>query len=117
MLMAHRDSLKEFSLEELFKCLALLPQLLDALKDQQRQVAGLKDQIAQIKVGDSNSGGWVDAKGAAQYLSISDSTFEKYRYKTTPRVKGYPLDWKVLYKKSELDTFVKLYALKSNGLA
>jgi hypothetical protein len=115
--MARLAPSKEPSFDELLRCITLLPQLLDALRDQQRQIAGLKEQILQIKVGDSNSGGWVDAKGAAQYLSISDSTFEKYRYKTTPSVKGYPLDGKVLYKKNELDTFVKLYAIKSNGLA
>lgn len=63
------------------------------------------------------SNGWLDAKEAARNLSVSDATFDKYRYKTTPSIKGYPLDGKILYKKSDLDTFVRLYALKAGGLA
>lgn len=59
---------------------------------------------------------WLDAKEAAEYLSMSPGSFDRYRYKTNPHVKGYALDGKILYKKSDLDHFVKLYALKAEGV-
>jgi hypothetical protein len=62
-----------------------------------------------------HSDGWLDAKSAARYLEISENTFDKYRYKTNPRIKGFRLDGKILYKRSDLDAFVKLYELKSVG--
>jgi len=116
--MARSDKPKELCLSEILQSIALLPQMLSALNDQQRQLARLKDQItANIRGNSGDSDGWLDSKGAACYLGISNATFDKYRYKTTPSIKGYPLDGKTLYKKSDLDLFIKLYALKSKGLA
>ena len=60
-----------------------------------------------------NEDGWVDAKQAAKYLCISPSTFDKYRYDTTVKISGYPIDGKILYKKSDLDTWVRLYQVKT----
>ena len=57
--------------------------------------------------------GWLDAKKAAEYLCISPSTFDKYRYDTTVKISGYPIDGKILYKKSDLDTWVRLYQVKT----
>jgi len=50
-------------------------------------------------------------------MGISQTTFDKYRYQTTPKIKGSKLDGKTLYKRSDLDTFIMLYELKSRGLA
>lgn len=61
--------------------------------------------------------GWLDAKAAAKYLGHSSGSFDKYRYKTNPKLKGYRLDGKTLYKRSDLDSFVRLYELKSAGVA
>ena len=60
---------------------------------------------------------WLDATAAAKYMCISKSSFDKYRYQTTPKLSGYRLDGKVLYRKADIDRFIKLYAIKSNGLA
>ena len=65
-----------------------------------------------------DSDGWLDSKAAAKYMgNVSRTTFDKYRYETSPRLTGCALDGKVLYKKSDIDAFVRLYALKSAGLA
>jgi len=61
--------------------------------------------------------GWLDSKAAAKYMgNLSKTSFDKYRYQTAPKLKGYPLDGKILYKKSDIDSFVMLYGLKSKGL-
>ena len=60
---------------------------------------------------------WLDANAAAKYMCMSKSSFDKYRYETSPKLTGYRLDGKVLYKKADIDRFIKLYAVKSNGLA
>lgn len=56
------------------------PQILQELR-------ALKKEV-QTKIRDS----WMDAKSAARYMGISESSFDKYRYKTNPRLKGYNLD-------------------------
>lgn len=56
---------------------------------------------------------WLDADAAARYMSLSASSFDKYRYKTSPKLKGHNLDGKTLYKKSEIDSFIRLYEVKS----
>jgi len=61
--------------------------------------------------------GWLDSRRAAKYMGVSRTTFDKYRYQTEPKLKGCPLDGKIFYKKSEIDSFIMLYALKSKGLA
>ena len=61
--------------------------------------------------------GFLDAKAAAAYCGMSRGTFDKYRYKTAVKIKGYRIGGKVLYKTEDLDSFIKLYELKSGGLA
>jgi hypothetical protein len=60
---------------------------------------------------------YMDAKEAAAYLGMCPNTFDKYRYKAKIKIKGYKLDGKVKYKKSELDLFMLTYNAKSQGLA
>ena len=48
---------------------------------------------------------------------MSPRTFDKYRYQTSLRIKGYKVGGKTLYKKADLDTFVKLYEVWSTGTA
>ncbi len=61
-------------------------------------------------------GGFLDSRRAAAYCGISRGTFDKYRYSTEIKLKGYRLDKKVLYKREELDAFVRLYEIKSAGV-
>ena len=48
--------------------------------------------------------------------SVSVGTFDKYRYQTSPRIKGYRVGGKILYKRADLDAFVMLYEVKSDEL-
>jgi hypothetical protein len=76
-----------------------------------QELRALKKEV-QTKILDS----WMDAKAAAKYMAISASSFDKYRYKTSPSLKGYNLDGKTLYKTSDIDSFIRLYELKSKTL-
>jgi hypothetical protein len=69
-----------------------------------------------LKINTQANEGWLDAKQAARYCSMSLSTFDKYRYQTTPKLEGYRLDGKTLYKKSALDFFIMTYKERSLGL-
>jgi hypothetical protein len=54
---------------------------------------------------------------AMDYLGFSKGTFDKYRYSTKIKIKGFQLDGKSWFKKSELDKFMLTYQAKSAGLA
>lgn len=86
------------------------------------QIAQIQKDLAQIKRLIQNrhpslETGYLDAKAAAAYCGMSRGTFDKYRYKSAIKIKGYPIDGKILYKREDLDSFIKLYDLKSRGLA
>ena len=87
------------------------------LRVQAERLKRIEAIVSQIQRPACGSDCWLDAKAAAAYLCISAGTFDKYRYDTNPRLKGYPLDGKILYKKSDLDQFVQLYSVKSEGSA
>jgi hypothetical protein len=59
--------------------------------------------------------GYLDAKAAAAYCGLSRGTFDKYRYQTRVKVHGFKLDGKVLYRREDLDEFIKLYEIRSKG--
>ena len=66
-----------------------------------------------LEIGD----GFLTPQAAMDYLSFSKGTFDKYRYKTKIKIKGYQLDGKTWFKKSDLDRFMLTYQAKSGGLA
>jgi hypothetical protein len=90
--------------------------LMELIRAQSGRLQRIEAILAQGVQNPAESNCWLDARQAAAYLGFSAGTFDKYRYKTNPRIKGYPLDGKVLYKKSDLDQFVKLYAAKVEGV-
>jgi len=96
---------------------ALIPDILSLARTQSARLDNIQAEISKIKTQSNHADCWLDAKAAAEYLGVSAGTFDKYRYKTTPRIEGCALDGKTLYKKSELDNFVMLYAAKSEGMA
>jgi hypothetical protein len=100
------------TIEEAFAALAAIPTLVSKVDALQREVAALRR--SQPKAAEAD--GWLDAKRAAEYMSVSASTFEKYRYSTNPKLPGHNLDGKTLFKKSELDTFIRLYEARSSGI-
>jgi hypothetical protein len=66
-----------------------------------------------LEIGDC----YMTPKEAMNYLGFSKNTFEKYRYKSKVKIKGYQLDGKTWFKKSDLDRFMLTYQVKSCGLA
>lgn len=95
------------------------PQVVRLLEEQGREIAALRQDIKALTrpAGDVGNDGWLGAKEAAQYFGMSAGTFDKYRYQTDVRIKGYKLGGKTLYKRSDLDTFVKLFEVRSSGLS
>ncbi len=82
------------------------------LRAEVTRMAGLIQQVLSRRAPDEDD--WLDAKAARRYLAkMSPATFDKYRYETKVKIKGYRLDGKTMYKKSELDRFVMLYEVNS----
>jgi hypothetical protein len=106
-------------LAQLLKGVAALPDVLKMIATLEAEVAGLRREIREkdTMLRAAISDGWLDAKAAMEYMSISAATFDKYRYETNVKIKGYKLDGKWLYKKPDLNNFVMLYEIKSSGLA
>ena len=110
--------IEQLSFTRLFGALDELPALVETCLRLQKLQESCLAEIADLKKRLSSSGEdkWLDAKEAAKYMGISPGSFDKYRYSTTPSLKGAKLDGKVLYKKSDLDDFIMLYEVKSQGL-
>jgi hypothetical protein len=97
------------TLEQLLAGVAHYPALLERLRSIDSQInLILNNQARTHAPADASKEGWLDAKTAAKYM---------YRYRTEPRLKGFNLDGKTLYKKSDLDMFIMLYAAQSGALS
>lgn len=66
-----------------------------------------------VEIGDR----YLTPQEAMDYLGFSKGTFDKYRYSSEIKIKGYQLDGKTWFKKSDLDRFMLTYQAKSGGLA
>jgi hypothetical protein len=66
-----------------------------------------------VEIGDR----YLTPQEAMDYLGFSKGTFDKYRYSSKVKIKGYQLDGKTWFKKSDLDRFMLTYHAKSGGLA
>lgn len=91
--------------------LSSAPVILSMLEEQGRQLAALREDLRRKFLPETD--GWLDAKSAAQYLGLSTATFDKYRYQTKVKIKGYRVGGKLLYQRKDLDSFVKLYEINS----
>jgi hypothetical protein len=60
---------------------------------------------------------WMDAEDARVYMRVSKNTFDNYRYSFNPRLIGHPVGGKTLYKKSDIDHWVRTYQYKSADLS
>lgn len=104
------------TIEELLESLRAMPEINRRLDGIARQVAAIQDRLSRLPA-KQDENRWVDATGAARYMYVSKSTFDKYRYLTTPKLKGSRVGGKILFKKSDIDLFVRLYDLKKQGYA
>ena len=104
---------------QLFKGFADLAALVKLLEAQALDIREIRREITELSrsTRSADANGWIDAKEAAIYLGLSANTFDKYRYQTRPRLIGHKVGGKILYRRSDLDTFVKLFYIKSAGLA
>lgn len=91
--------------------LSAAPVIVSMLQEQSRQLAALRDDFRRRPA--SEVDGWLGAKAAARYLGLSTATFDKYRYQTRVKIKGYRVGGKLLYQRKDLDSFVKLYEINS----
>ena len=91
--------------------LSVAPVIVSMLKEHSLQLAALREDLR--KKSPPEAEGWLDAKAAARYLGLSTATFDKYRYQTKVKIKGYRVGGKLLYQRKDLDSFVKLYEINS----
>jgi len=99
------------ALTQMLDGLSAAPVILSMLEEQSHQLAALREDIR--RKSNSETDGWLDAKVAARYLGLSPATFDKYRYQTKVKIKGYRVGGKLLYQRKDLDSFVKLYEINS----
>ncbi len=83
------------------------------LEEQARQLAALRADLQRKSEAVRENDGYLDAKGAAKYLAMSATTFDKYRYQSRVKIKGYKVGGKTLYQRKDLDCFVKLFEINS----
>ena len=103
------------TMQILFGALANVPALGENLKRLQREISEMREEIRNMAARPEKADGWIDAREAAEYMGLSAGSFDKYRYTASPKIKGYKLDGKTLYKRSDLDSFIKLYELRSHN--
>ena len=102
-------------LSQLLSSLAELPQIVQEMRSQAKELHDLRrriDELLNKSVGGPVDG-WMDAKRAAAYLGVSAGTFDKFRYVTHPKIKGYKAGGKTFYQRIDLDSFIKLYDVRS----
>ena len=113
------DAPENTALSHILKGVAALPDVLELLQAQSQEINTLREEIKGLRFPrqDADTDGWLDAEGARKYLSMSANTFDKYRYQTSPSIKGYKVGGKTLFKRADLDNFVRLFEIKSNDIS
>lgn len=101
------------ALAQMLEALSAAPMIVSMLEEQSRQLTALREEVRRKSNVSSETDGWLDAKAAAAYLGLSATTFDKYRYQSRVKIKGYKVGGKLLYKRKDLDSFVKLYEINS----
>ena len=101
------------ALAQMLEALSAAPMIVSMLKEHGRQLAALREEVRQKSNGAAEADGWLDAKAAAAYLGLSATTFDKYRYQSRVKIKGYKVGGKLLYQRKDLDSFVRLYEINS----
>ena len=91
--------------------------LAEPLARLERRLEAIEKAVRAKPAGEGTESGWLDASKAAVYLDMSAGTFDKYRYGSEPRITGYKVGGKTLYKREDLDRWVKLYELRAGGRA
>lgn len=101
------------ALAQMLDTLSAAPAIVSMLEEQGRQLAALRADLLRKSEAPRENDGWLDAKAAAKYLGMSATTFDKYRYQSRVKIKGYKVGGKTLYQRKDLDSFVKLFEINS----
>lgn len=101
------------ALAQMLEAFSAAPMIISMLEEQGRQLAALRADVQRKSEPSADLDGWLDAKAAAAYLGLSATTFDKYRYQSKVKIKGYRVGGKLLYQRKDLDSFVKLYEINS----
>lgn len=95
-----------------------IPCILSTLIGIQESVTRLQSESMQMRgliiKGDDY---WMDAEDARCYIGVSKNTFDNYRYNFNPRLVGSLVGGKTLYKKSDIDYWVRTFQYKSADLS
>ena len=95
-----------------------IPSILNVLNEIQESVALLqKENLRMRDLVIKGDDCWMDAEDARVYMRVSKNTFDNYRYSFNPRLIGHPVGGKTLYKKSDIDHWVRTYQYKSADLS
>ena len=101
------------ALVQMLEALSAAPMIISMLEEQNRQLTALREEVRRRAEAPSSQSGWLDARAAAAYLGLSATTFDKYRYQSPVKIKGYKVGGKTLYQRADLDSFVKFYEVNS----
>lgn len=113
--MPPETAIREPTIPELLRCYSATFGFSDAIGRIERHLAWIEEKLSKQR--DASADGWLDASKAAKYLDMAQNTFDKFRYEQDLKPKGYKVGGRTLYKREDLDHFVKLWEVKSNGLA
>jgi len=72
------------------------------------EIALIKDHVSKLSTAPIEDG-YMTPEEAMRYLRMTKNTFDKYRYKSSYKIKAYKLDGSNRYKKSDLDRFMLHY--------
>lgn len=100
-----------------------LVQVYPLLQQLSQQVSDLAAQVAKFQAqrtlpppkSDFDEVGYLDAKGATKYLSISKNSFEKHVYLAKVKIPRFLVGGKNLFKKADLDRFVQTWEDKNRS--
>jgi hypothetical protein len=105
---------KNFQLLEVPSMAMTIIKMINDLQSKQEAIQGYLEKITDsVEIGDR----YLTPQEAMNYLGFSKGTFDKYRYNSKITIKGFQLDGKTWFKKSDLDRFMLTYQAKSAVLA
>ena len=102
---------------QLLEMPALVVNIYKAIEELHIKHDAMNDYMVKISSSLEIGDRYLTPQEAMDYLSFSKGTFDKYRYSSKVKIKGYQLDGKTWFKKSDLDRFMLTYQAKSGDLA
>lgn len=102
---------------QLLEMPSLVINIYKAIEQLHQKQDAIQEYIAKYTSSPDIGDRYLTPQEAMNYLGFSKGTFDKYRYNSKITIKGFQLDGKTWFKKSDLDKFMLTYQAKSAGLA